>query len=146
MVRIVVDWVLIPAAAIVTGVAVWVFVILWHEPHPIRSYHRTFWPETVRAGETINISEVVRAMPGCSSRVHRQWVNEISVAMAPDEFQDVPALPAGGETFSAKLTVPMVPPGEITLRTSVNFRCNFVQRLIGGTELPLPDLKITVIP
>lgn len=132
---------IIPAIIVVAG-------ILWYEPHPIAHFQRTAWPTEVHAGEVINIrADVLRSKSGCASIVTRTWHDEIGQIVGEPYIFENPGIDAGSELYASTATVPLEAlPGKIVMRTSVNFRCNFVQEIAGGTVLPLHDIVFTVLP
>lgn len=128
----------------------YVFVVwstfLWFEPPPITSYYRFASTSTVRPGDSVTIfASVIRSRAGCESTVTRVWHDDAHKIIASVQFP-MPALPAGLETYEQPATVPsLMPPGSVWLKTVVEFRCNVIQRALGGVKFVMPDLKFTVV-
>ncbi len=126
-------------------VILWAFA-QWREPHPVVSFHREVVPTDVIPGQQISIrSRVIRSKGGCESVVRRTWAGQDGRAIAVQVIP-VPAVSSGLELYTATPRIPVwATTGPLVMRTTVNFRCNTIQRLIGGTELPLHDIVFRVI-
>lgn len=124
------------------GLALFGVLSLVYEPGPIEKYSRIVYPSQVTGGETLKITSTVIRNKACTSIVLRRFIDSSgrSVDFAPF---DSPTVEAGTERFEAKVVVPEgLAPGPLIYQVKVNFRCNFVQQLIGGSWFVLPDVHL----
>lgn len=120
---------------------------MWFEPAPVTRYFRTVSKTDVYPGEEVYIrAGVTRSKAGCDSTVTREWLTEAGTLLVRVQFE-IDSLPSGREEYERPATIPnTVTPGRLWLITNVEFRCNFVQRLFGGTHFLLPDVPFDVLP
>lgn len=137
--------------ATVPMIAAYVVVVsttfLWFEPSPVAQYYRTVSMLNVSPGEQVTITATVtRSKGGCDSTVTREWLDADKKLVVRTQFE-VPDLPAGAEHYNGPAVIPPIAePGDLWLATNVEFRCNPVQRVLGGTHFPLPDILFNVRP
>lgn len=130
------------ASAALFGLALFGVLSMIYEPGPIEKYSRIVYPPQVRGGETLTITSTVVRTKECESIVIRRFIDASGRAVEFAPF-DAPVLAVGTERFEAKIVVPEgLAPGPLTYQVRVNFRCNFVQRFLGGTWFVLPDVHL----
>lgn len=138
-------WATLPMIA--AYVVVVTTTILWFEPAPVAQYYRTVSKLDVYPGEEVMISaSVIWSKGSCDSVVTRTWHDDDGSVLIRVQFP-VNNLPAGRETYSRATVIPsMAEPGQLWLQTDVEFYCNPVQRMLGGTHFLLPDILFNVRP
>lgn len=120
---------------------------LWYEPAPIAHYYRTVSKLDVTPGEEVVISATVtRSKGNCDSIVTRTWTDDDGELIAKTIYP-VEVRPAGTAIRARPAIIPFeAPVGSVWLRTEVEYICNPVQRWLGGTHFPLPDILFNVHP
>lgn len=138
-------WATLPMIAAYIVVVTTTF--LWYEPAPVARYYRTVSKLDVYPGEEVVVNAtVMRNKGGCDSTVTRAWTDADGKLIVRSQHA-LEALPAGREVYSRPAVIPpLAPLGNLWLQTEVEFRCNPVQRLLGGTHFPLPDILFNVRP
>ena len=128
------------------GLVLFGILSLVYEQGPIEKYSRVVYPPQVRGGETLTITSTVVRTKECTSVVVRRFIDASGRSVDFAAF-DAPVLAAGTERFEAKVVVPegMVP-GPLVYQVKVNFRCNPIQELFGGTWFVLPDVHLEYLP
>lgn len=121
--------------------------VLWYEPAPIVQYYLTVSKLDVYPGEEVIVNATVtRSKGGCDSMVTRTWTDGEGNLIVQAQYP-IGNLPAGRESYSrATVIPPLAPFGSLWLQTDVEFYCNPVQRMLGGTHFPLPDILFNVRP
>jgi hypothetical protein len=129
-------------SAAVFGLALFGVLSLIYEPGPIEKYSRVVYPPEVRGGDTLTITSTVVRSKECTSLVVRRFTDASGRVVEFVPFEAI-ALPVGTERFEAKVVVPEgLSPGPLIYQVKVNFRCNPIQELFGGTWFVLPDVHL----
>lgn len=138
-------WATVPMIAAYVVVVTTTF--LWYEPAPVTKYYRTVSKLDVYPGEEVVVNATVqRSKGGCDSIVTRTWTAEDGRLIVRTQHP-VEGLPSGLESYSRPAVIPpLAPMGNLWLQTEVEFFCNPVQRLLGGTHFPMPDILFNVRP
>lgn len=135
-----------PVVAGTAAAASFAVISMWQSGSPLESFHRKPSAYYVIAGQTVTLDvTATRSKGGCSSAVERRWVDAAGNELA-ESVQRFPARPAGPERpFTVTLGIPIdAARGVLKLHTSVEFYCNPVQRLVGGTVVILEDVYFEV--
>jgi hypothetical protein len=121
--------------------------VLWYEPAPIVQYYLTVSKLDVYPGEEVIVNATVtRSKGGCDSMVTRTWTDGEGNLIVQAQYP-IGNLPAGRESYQRPAVIsPFAPIGDVWLQTEVEFFCNMVQRALGGTHFPLPDILFHVKP
>lgn len=126
-------------AALLVAVLAYCAVLLG-EPSPIESYKREVIPVDVSGGMTLNIKATTHRTRACSSTIYRSFMDSSGRMVLYDPVL-APALPPGKETFEAHVLVPAgLAAGALVYRVKVVFQCNWVQHVLGGPTVALPDV------
>lgn len=138
-------WATLPMIAAYIVVVTTTF--LWYEPAPVIQYYRTVSKTDVAPGEEVIVNATItRSKGGCDSLVTRTWTTGEGKLVVKAQFP-VGQLPSGRETYTRPAIIPpTAPPGQLWLQTEVEFFCNPVQRVLGGTHFPMPDIYFNVRP
>lgn len=116
-------------------------VYLWNATPEVDLVQRTVSTNDVRAGDLAMVTWKEERSNNCRATVSRRLIaadNSI-VDFEPIEKPMHPSNEAFVDSFSFKVPVGLKN-GPLVFRASVEFRCNWVQRLVGGHRETLPDI------
>lgn len=116
-------------------------VYLWRESPGIEFIQRTVSTSVVHSGDLAMVTWREERDHACQGTVHRRLIAADNSII---DFEPVekPARPADipfTDSFSFKVPVGLKN-GPLTYRATVEFHCNWVQRLFGGHQETLPDI------
>jgi hypothetical protein len=130
--------------AIVGGMiaaAISTMIVMWKSPPPIEYYHRYVSHDVVYEGDVVTIYWRERRSANCDSIIHRRLIAADNNVTMFEPIHDLPK-PVGEDVsgnFSLKIP-PGLRTGPLIYRVHVDFRCNMVQRWLGGHTFILPDI------
>lgn len=133
---------LIPALfGLMIAIPISVILHMWREPAPIEIYHRQAMQDIVHGGDVVRISWEETRMSECDSISYRRLIaaDNAVVNFEPTHY---PAKPAGVKIeghFDIKIPTGLRQ-GPLIYRVYTDFRCNIVQRLLGGHRFIMPDI------
>lgn len=122
-------------------------MFLRFEPAPIDTYH--YWREVsesrVAPGDVVMITTKIAAKKlGCDAVLTRTWRDTAGNVIRIDRYE-VPEFTSKFVTHELAATIPGGSnDGVLRMSGAVDFRCNPVQRLFGGTVFIFPDLYFLV--
>jgi hypothetical protein len=128
-------------------VSVIFFMFLRFEPVPIDTYN--YWREvseaTVRPGDTVVITTTVEVTKdGCNATLERRWFDTAG-NLVRDDFLDLPETDIHLGSVARDAVIPEIANGGILrMSAGIEFRCNFVQDLFGGSTHVMPNLYFVV--
>lgn len=113
----------------------------WSIPAPIESFSRTPSATMVKAGDRVTVTWKELRNRKCDAIVHRRLI-AADKKITEFETQYVPAKPVGVEVQGEfSFVVPTgLADGPLIFRVNAEYRCNTVQRMMGGSEFVLPDI------
>lgn len=123
-------------AALLCGV-----VYAWKYPAPIDYFQRAAYPTKVKSGDIVTISWTEMRSHSCDSII---WKKLIGIDGSIRLFEPVRVEPKPTNTQITEEYQFRVPSGfqsgPLIYRVTAEFRCNIVQRLMGGHIFVLPDI------
>lgn len=116
-------------------------ILLWRDPAPIAQYHEVRSPTAIWQDQLVTVSWKEIRNEECDSIVRRSLIDAAGKVV---EFETVnsPAKPVDVEVSeSFQFKVPRgLKSGMLIYRSNIEFRCNFVQRFLGGHVFIMPDI------
>ena len=116
------------------------------EEAPVVSYYRTVSEADVAPGDVVLITSQVKTRKlGCQTDVARNWFDTAGNLIQVDHYQ-MPAFSRyGANTFEKPAIIPAgARDGILWMSAVVEFRCNPVQHVLGGSKFVLPDIAFLV--
>lgn len=118
---------------------VW-FVALWAAPQPIASFTRWASDTDVVPGQQVTIYSHNERMAKCDAVIWRSLISADGQVVLFEPFQ-TPVRPIGIDDQQFTFNVPSsFSDGPMIYRVHSEFRCNFIQRWLGGQTFVLPDI------
>lgn len=118
-----------------------VIIYAWRYPIPLEYFQRSAHPTNVYAGEIVTISWSERRNHWCDSIVWRKLIGTDGriITFEPTLNEPKPVDVELNEEYQFHVPSGFAP-GPLIYRATAEFRCNVVQRLIGGHVFVLPDI------
>lgn len=116
------------------------FLTMWLAPQPIAAFTRWASVVDVKPGQEITIYSHNERRGGCDSIIWRSLISADGKVVLFEPFQ-TPVRPGGTDDQEFTFNAPSsFSDGPMIYRVHSEFRCNAIQRWLGGQMFVLPDI------